>query len=91
MDSEKMLRHKANKHVERLKRELIITSQNEVIQNPYTGKRIECDPLSVALYDYLNGVEWDVGSGNAEHLYGKQEARRLSYSAYLVRTWFGIN
>lgn len=34
-----------------------IGTEREVIANPYTGEKIELDPVAVAVYDVIKGAE----------------------------------
>ena len=31
---------------------------NEIVSNPFTGKRVELEPQAVALYDFIKGCEY---------------------------------
>jgi hypothetical protein len=46
-----------NKTEQALVDSLLIGTEKEVIENPYSGQSIECEPEAVALHDFIKGCE----------------------------------
>ena len=38
-------------------KDMMIGEESEIIQNPYSGAKIELNPIEVAVYDTIKGLE----------------------------------